>query len=698
MTVFFQLTSSTDKAAGLFSVCAAFDDRVFIVDLTRLARIPTMPLAYWVSERVLELFDREAKGQVIPREAKNGLGTMGDFRFVRLTEEVEGDGQSSWPDFCKGGRRSHFFQEVRTAVNWAADGAAVKAHVVHRYGGGHWSRNVRSVSHYRRPGLTWPLRGSTFSAQAVQRDGIFSVGGKMMFARSEDDLLLLLGLSNSKAFDSLVLLFAGKLTGVQYESGLIESVPIPDISPADQDFIRSAALSLWRAEQYEATFNTASHFFVAPRLLSVGGPTLAARAAACDRAREERRARAADLFEQLNTRVDELYGLGDEFVANTARLFPAADDSVSEAVPADFDEPDVEPGEVDGLPPGDHRFEKYVIELLAWLIGVALGRFDIRSGRSRREDRAIGPFDELPRPAPGLLMDDIGRLGFAPSTYPIDVEPWAVLDPGHPRDLVNLTRSIVAELFGNEADDVWEELLDVVVPGDGDMRTWISKRFFDQHLRVHSAAQRKAPVLWPIGTRSGSYLVWLYAHRMSPDSLFKVLNDVVAPKVKLEEQKLTRLRQEAGLAATAVQRKIIDKQESFVGELGELRQGIEEVAALWAPNLGDGIVIVLAPLWRLFAHHRAWSNELKLRWKKLANGDYDWAQIAMHIWPERVIPKCAEDRSLAIAHNLEDVFWVPDDVNPDRWHPRPTPTIPIEQLITERSNPTVRIARNRPQP
>ena len=162
MTVFFQLTSSTDKAAGLFSVCAAFDDRVFIVDLTRLARIPTMPLAYWVSERVLELFDREAKGQVIPREAKNGLGTMGDFRFVRLTEEVEGDGQSSWPDFCKGGRRSHFFQEVRTAVNWAADGAAVKAHVVHRYGGGHWSRNVRSVSHYRQPGLTWPLRGSAF--------------------------------------------------------------------------------------------------------------------------------------------------------------------------------------------------------------------------------------------------------------------------------------------------------------------------------------------------------------------------------------------------------------------------------------------------------------------------------------------------------------------------------------------------------
>ena len=39
-------------------------------------------------------------------------------------------------------------------------------------------------------------------------------------------------------------------------------------------------------------------------------------------------------------------------------------------------------------------------------------------------------------------------------------------------------------------------------------------------------------------------------------------------------------------------------------------------------------------------------------------GKYDWAHIAMHLWPERVVPKCATDRSLAIAHGLEDVFWV----------------------------------------
>ena len=41
-----------------------------------------------------------------------------------------------------------------------------------------------------------------------------------------------------------------------------------------------------------------------------------------------------------------------------------------------------------------------------------------------------------------------------------------------------------------------------------------------------------------------------------------------------------------------------------MGELRELRDKLEAVTPLWAPDLNDGIVIVLAPLWRLFAHHR----------------------------------------------------------------------------------------------
>jgi hypothetical protein len=182
---------------------------------------------------------------------------------------------------------------------------------------------------------------------------------------------------------------------------------------------------------------------------------------------------------------------------------------------------------------------------------------------------------------------------------------------------------------------------------------------------------------------------------VSADTLFQVLHDVLVPKLGVEDRELTRLRQDAGVNPSVSQRKAIDAQERLVGELRELREELEAAAPLWAPDLNDGIVIVLAPLWRLFAHHRAWSNELKKHWAKLAKGDYDWTQLAMHLWPQRVVPKCAEDRSLAIAHGLEDVFWAQDPGNGNKWRPRSEPTIPIDQLVAQRHSPATAAALQR---
>jgi hypothetical protein len=50
---------------------------------------------------------------------------------------------------------------------------------------------------------------------------------------------------------------------------------------------------------------------------------------------------------------------------------------------------------------------------------------------------------------------------------------------------------------------------------------------------------------------------------------------------------------------------------------------------------------------------------LKDTWAKLEKGDYDWAHLAMHYWPDRVREKCKTDKSLAIAHNLEDLYIEP---------------------------------------
>ena len=60
----------------------------------------------------------------------------------------------------------------------------------------------------------------------------------------------------------------------------------------------------------------------------------------------------------------------------------------------------------------------------------------------------------------------------------------------------------------------------------------------------------------------------------------------------------------------------------------------------------------MAPLWELIP---SWQAEPKKCWEALARGDYDWAHLACTLWPERVREKCKGDRSLAIAHGLEEL-------------------------------------------
>jgi hypothetical protein len=106
--------------------------------------------------------------------------------------------------------------------------------------------------------------------------------------------------------------------------------------------------------------------------------------------------------------------------------------------------------------------------------------------------------------------------------------------------------------------------------------------------------------------------------------------------------------------------------------------------------LDDGVVLTMAPLWRLIPHHKAWQKELKGKWDDLTAGKYDWAHIAMHLWPQRVVSKCLTDRSVAIAHNLADVFWV--EGADGKWKPRPTPTRPIDEFVQERTSVAVKAA------
>ena len=164
------------------------------------------------------------------------------------------------------------------------------------------------------------------------------------------------------------------------------------------------------------------------------------------------------------------------------------------------------------------------------------------------------------------------------------------------------------------------------------------------------------------------------------------------PKLRHEESTLLRLQQEAGASPTAGHQKAIEAQEELVSEIQALKAEIAVLAPLWSPEFDDGVVLNFAPFWRMVAHSRSWQKETKKHWDKLVAGEYDWSYTAMRLWPERVVPACAEDRSFAIAHGLEEEFFPEKKEEQEGGTARVRESDRIKRLVEERTSQAVKQA------
>jgi len=610
------------------------------------------------------------------RTVKQGLATADDFRFVRTWTEVPPrEVADRWTPIAKGGKFAPFYRDIDALVRW---GERCQDELT-AFGKAY----VRNPDFYGRPGLSWPLRGIRFSAHIVPSGCAFSVAGKMAFAPHEH-ILWLSSVFNSLAFDSFIAFFAGKVGGVQYEVGLIQNVPVPNASEQEISLLANASKESWRLKMALDSRVETSHAFSLPAILQVGDGHLSARAAAWTKLVARSEQELTELQRSVDERCFALFGISEEDQQSIRVSYGDADGPSSDE-DADSDESDGETSddEFDALP--------MVASLLSWSFGVAFGRFDVRLATGEREaPPEPEPFDPLPVCSPGMLTGDDGLpVAAPPAGYPLTIPTDGILvdDPGHPRDVVRAVRSVFETVFA-DANARWHEAAELL--GTPDLRTWFARDFFEPHIKRYSKSRRKAPIYWQLATASGSYSVWLYIHRATGDTLFRVLNDFVGPKLDHEKAKLDGITQEAGGNPSAAQRREIEQQETFVGELQALKTEVARVAPLWAPNLDDGIILNFAPLWRLVPQSRSWQGECRKAWDKLVAGDYDWAHLAMHLWPERVVPKCIDDRSLAIAHGLEDVFWHEDDSG--IWRKSRVDDATVQKLIQERTSTTVKAA------
>jgi hypothetical protein len=623
MAIFIRLLEDLDKHAGLSECIGAVrsghgNRRFYEFSPKDFQAIPGVPFAYWAESSIRSIFGSIPAFEGNYGFARQGLATAEDFRFLRLSWEF-GDDRARWVGFVKGGSFSPFYADVYLRINWANDGSELKA----------FPRSViRNPDFYFRPGLTWSLRTkSRLSVRVLPKNCIYSHKGPGLFVGSDEanELLSLNSLASSEAYYRLIKLqlaaadFRAGGAAHSFEVGIIQKTPVPRPAPVHERKLAEFARQAWSLKRTLDTIEEVSHAFVLPA-------SLAARCGDYDPPAIE--AELARIQAEIDKLAFDLYGFSDaDCVTVQDELAPAADGEM-DAADADSDQAE---DEDDSSIPVDQTSG-----LLSWAVGVACGRFDWRLATGEREvPPEPNPFDPLPAKSPGMLPD-----GAAPfhAHHGILAD-----DQGHPHDLPRLIEDVLAR---------------VGVEAPGDLRRWLQRDFFLLHLKRYSKSRRKAPIYWPLSTTSGAYTLWLYYPSLTDQTLHAAVNDFIEPKLKQVAREATALR-DKGPARTRDDDKALGALQDLERELNELRGALLQIAPSWKPNHDDGVQITAAPLYELF-RHRPWQTVLKDTWAKLAKGDYDWAHLAMAYWPARVREKCKTDKSLAIAHDLEDLYVAPE--------------------------------------
>ena len=515
---------------------------------------------------------------------------------------------------------------------------------------------------------------------------IFGSKGPAIFIEGDPskDLLALLAITNSSIFCELVEL---QMAFGSYEVGVIQRTPVPDLASKETDILAPLAHRAWSLKRNLDTITQTSHAFILPALLQVQGATLSDCAQAWADTVAATEQELADIQTKIDALAFELYGISPEEVG-AEKAEGRGQKAEGEAESSDDDDEDdaVEGADLPSLVHG----------LIEYALGVAFGRFDLRLATGERDHPPEPePFDPLPACSPGMLVVESSQEpevrsqenaepttapshhptthhlppiseADLPPNYPITIPFNGILvdDEGHSNDIVTRIRQVLDLIWGDQAGDIEQEACQVL--RGSSLREYFarSSSFFAEHLSRYSKSRRYAPIYWPLSTRSGSYTLWLYYHRLTDQTLYTCINDFVEPKLHQVNQVTTQLRSKSD--RTRDEEKRLETMQDLELELIEFRDELLRIAQLpWKPNLNDGVQITAAPLWELFGL-RKWQTKLKGTWKKLGQGEYDWAHLAYTIWPDRVRAKCKGDKSLAIAHDLEELYEEPTEANTNR--------------------------------
>ena len=509
-------------------------------------KIPGSPIAYWVSETLRNAFTDGALLRKIA-DPKKGLATTDNNRFLRFWFEISKDrfgfgyknkldaekSDRKWFPLNKGGEFRKWYGNKDYVINWLEDGKELKNAVITRYGGGSYTKEIRSEDKYFKDGITWSaLTSSVSSFRLTDYGALFDSAGSSMFPTDRPECVL--GLLNTPIIRNTLAIINPTLN---FGAGTVANIPVilPSSKGVDSDVVKITHISKHDWDSYETSWD----FTDLPLLnnQTVGRVSDSVTRQPDDVGLHDKAANPAyplplsikETYTQLRDHWQEMTLEVQRLEQENNRIFIDAYGLQDELTP------DLQLNEITLTCNPHYRYgnNKNVEDLEALLLADTMKEF---------VSYAVGcMFGRYALDKPGLILANQGET-IADYLKQIP-EPIFSADDDNVIPMLDgdWFTDDVTERFGKFlkvtfGEAHYEENLKYIELALGtDIRKYFLKDFYNDHLKRY----KKRPIYWLFSSPKGTFNALIYLHRYRSDTVSVVLNDYLREfRAKLSAHKV----------------------------------------------------------------------------------------------------------------------------------------------------------------
>ncbi|WP_339013668.1 BREX-1 system adenine-specific DNA-methyltransferase PglX [Fusobacterium animalis] len=577
-------------------------DNYFQAKQKDFEKIPGSPIAYWVSDKVREIFEKNQKlGEV--GEAKQGLATADNNRFLRLWNEVNYnkigysmsnsqealESKKKWFPYNKGGDFRKWYGNQEYLVNWENNGYEIKNFYDEK---GKLRSRPQNTEYYFKESVTCSaISSSQNSIRYCPNGSIFDVNLRVYFLERDKNLKLL-SILNSKIFQRF-----GEILSPTLALNANDLDRIPVIFNSNTNLVEeniSISKEEWDSRETSWDFE---------KLSLIDGKDLKT-------AYENYCSHWRDNFvqlhkneEELNRLFIEIYDLQDEmdekvaFDDITILKKEAKIIQIDNSIPKEFST-ESEKYLYDRGVSLEFNKDELVKQFLSYAVGCIMGRYSInKSGLIIANSDDMLELSEnkfIVKSTDGEIRQEIeskflpDEFGIIPITDEKDfsndivekVKEFIKCVYGEENLKDNL--NFIAEALGNKDNKPAEEII----------RTYFIKDFYSDHLQRY----QKRPIYWLMNSgKKNAFSCLFYMHRYEPLTVARVRADYLIPYQEMLENKRKFIERElSDDDISAKEKKNIEKQlkelDTLLKELREYANEVKHIAEQKIPlDLDDGV-------------------------------------------------------------------------------------------------------------